>query len=389
MKIIPYGKQCIDSSDIAEVVKVLKSDWITQGKKVNEFEVALARHCGVKYAVCVSSGTAALHLACLAAGLKKGDEAITTPITFLATPNSVLYTGARPVFADIDYDTVNIDPVQISKKISKRTKVILPVHFAGLPCDMPEISKIAKKNKFVVIEDASHALGAEYKHNGKWHRIGSCKHSDMTTFSFHPVKHITTGEGGAITTNSKAFCDRLRSLRGHGIHKDKNIAKKGAWYYEMRELGYNYRITDFQCALGISQLRKLNRFIKKRKLIAERYNEAFEKIGNAIKLPAIKYSNKKHAMHLYVLRFNDSDLIKRKKAIVDDQILKKIKTQIHYIPIYKQPYYKKIFCLKHNCSNAEKYYKECISLPMFVSLTQKQQDYVIKEMRRCIVENMD
>ncbi len=303
MKHIPYGRQFIDKDDIKEVVKVLKSDWLTQGPMVRKFEEALAKYCGAKYAVAVSSGTAALHLACIAAGLKKGDEAITSPITFLATPNAVLYTGARPVFADIEHDTVNINPEEIRKNITKDTKVILPVHFAGLPCDMPKIAKIAGKHNLVVIEDACHALGAEYKTNEKWVKIGSCKHSDMTVFSFHPVKHITTGEGGAITTNDRRIYERLKALRTHGIYKDKNTAKKGPWYYEMRELGFNYRLTDFQCALGLSQLKKLNRFIRRRREIVKMYEESF-KANEFFSLPE-EVENVKSSWHLYAIRLKD------------------------------------------------------------------------------------
>ncbi|MCA9409524.1 MAG: aminotransferase class I/II-fold pyridoxal phosphate-dependent enzyme, partial [Candidatus Omnitrophica bacterium] len=257
LNLIPYGRQCISSLEIEEVVKVMKSDWITQGPKIEEFESALAQYCGSKYAVAVSSGTAALHLACLATGLKKGDEAVTSPITFLATSNAVVYSNAQPKFADIQIKDGNIDPEKIKKILTKKTKVLLPVCFSGFPTDIVKISKIAKKNHLTIIEDACHALGAKYKVNGKWNSVGSCRHSDMTVFSFHPVKHITTGEGGAITTNSAHLYEKLKILRNHGIYRDIKMMKRQPWNYEMRELGFNYRLTDFQCALGIAQLKRL------------------------------------------------------------------------------------------------------------------------------------
>jgi len=378
MKIIPYGKQHIDSSDIAEVVKVLKSDWITQGPKVKEFEEALCKYTGAKYAVCVSSGTAALHLSCLAAGLKKGDEAITTPITFIATSNSILYTGASPVFADIDYDSVNINPEEISKKISKKTKAILPVHFAGLPCDIPEIAKIAKKNKLSIIEDAAHALGAEYKHGNRWYKVGCCKHSDMTTFSFHPVKHITTGEGGAITTNNKKIYEKLLMLRSHGTLKNDSIKKKhGPWYYEMRELGYNYRITDFQCALGLSQLKKIDKFILRRKEIVKMYNHAFKWNPCFVLLQEKKYV--RSSWHLYPIRLEAKSKIGAKRKSVFNYLRKRnIDTQVHYIPVYWQPYYQQLGYKKGLCPKAEADYEQIISLPIFPNMTDKNVDYVIE-----------
>jgi len=223
-KFISYGRQCVDEDDIKAVSEILKSDWITQGPKVKEFEDLLCRYTGARYAVVVSSGTAALHIACLAAGIEKGDEVITSPITFVASANCVLYCGGKPVFADIQQETVNIDPEEIEKKVTRNTRAVIPIHFAGYPCDLKEIHHIAKKRNLIVIEDACHALGAEYKCNGKWLRVGSCKHSDMTAFSFHPVKHITTGEGGAVTTDSKRLYEKLKALRNHGIYKDKTTA---------------------------------------------------------------------------------------------------------------------------------------------------------------------
>ena len=375
MKYIPYGRQFIDKDDIREVVKVLKSDWLTQGPMVQRFEEALAAYCGVKYVVAVSSGTAALHLACLVSGLKKGDEAITSPITFLATSNAVLYTGARPVFADIDYDAINISPGEIEKNITKKTKVILPVHFAGLPCDIPEIAKIAKKHNLVVIEDACHALGAEYKANGKWIKVGSCKHSDMTIFSFHPVKHITTGEGGAIATDSKRLYERLKALRTHGVYKDKNTTKNGAWYYEMRELGFNYRLTDIQCALGLSQLKKLDRFIRRRREIVEKYEESF--MGNEFFSLPEEDGNVKSSWHLYVIRLKDK-YKKSREEIFHKLRNKGLGIQVHYIPVYQHPYYKQSGYGKVICPNAEDFYQKEISIPLHYSISVKDIGYVIK-----------
>ena len=374
MKHIPYGRQFIDKDDIKEVVKVLKSDWLTQGPMVQKFEETLAVYCGVKYAVTVSSGTAALHLACLAAGLKKGDEAITSPITFLATPNAVLYTGASPVFADIDYDTINIDPEEIKKRINGKTKAILPVHFAGLPCDMPEIARIAERHNLIVIEDACHALGAEYKANGKWIKVGSCKHSNMTVFSFHPVKHITTGEGGAITTNDRRIYERLKALRTHGVYKDKKTTKKGAWYYEMRELGFNYRLTDFQCALGLSQFKKLNRFIKRRREIVKMYEESFR--GNKFFSLPEEGENVKSSWHLYAIRLKDK-YKQRKKEIFYRLREKGLNVQVHYIPVYQQPYYKQSGYEKVICPNAENFYQREISIPLHYSISTKDMNYII------------
>jgi len=265
-KTIPYGHQWIDNKDIKEVIKVLRSDWITQGPKVDEFEKAVAKYCGVRYAVAVSSGTAALHAAYAVAGIGPGDEVITTPLTFAAATNGIVYCGGKPVFADIQEDTLNIDPKEIEKKITKKTKAIAPVDFAGHPSDYDEILKIAKKYKLLIIEDAAHALGSEYK--GK--KIGSF--ADMTILSFHPVKAITTGEGGMILTNNKDFYEKLKIFRHHGIVKKP---EEGGWYYEIENPGYNYRLTDFQCALGLSQLKKIDKFIKRRREIVEKYNYAF------------------------------------------------------------------------------------------------------------------
>ncbi|HNX91113.1 MAG TPA: UDP-4-amino-4,6-dideoxy-N-acetyl-beta-L-altrosamine transaminase [Candidatus Omnitrophota bacterium] len=376
MKRIPYGKHKIEEDDIASVVPVLRDGWITQGPMVEKFEKDLAAYCGAKYAVAVSNGTAALHLALLAAGIGKGDEVITTPITFLATPNSVLYTQAKPVFADIKSSTVNIDPDDIEKKLTKRTAAIMPVHFAGLPCAMGKIKNLAGKKNIVVIEDACHALGAGYVYAGKKEKVGSCRHSDMCVFSFHPVKTITTGEGGAITTNSEKFYDKMMALRSHGKYKDKKTAVKGPWYYEMRELGYNYRITDIQCALGVSQLKKIDRFVSKRREVASYYDERFREIRDLIELPDQDQGDSVHARHLYLLRLNLKKLSCGRKYIFEELERNGIGVQVHYAPVYKQPYYQKNGYRAVQCTQAEKYYAGAISLPIFYDISKEDMTYV-------------
>ena len=326
---IPYGRQCIEQDDIDAVVEVLKGDYITTGPTVAEFERVVAEYTGAKYAVAVSNGTAALHIACLAAGIKEGDEVITTPITFAASSNCALYCGATPVFADIDPDTYNIDPKDLERKITARTKAIVAVHFTGQPCKMDEIHRIAKKYNLLVIEDAAHALGADY--NGK--KIGSI--SDMTTFSFHPVKHITTGEGGMVTTNSEELYEKLVQFRSHGITRDRRFMKKeeGAWYYEQLNLGFNYRITDIQCALGVSQMKKLDRFVERRREIAARYHKALGDCKQII-LPK-QEQGCNNSWHLYVVQILD----KSRKEVFDALREKNIGVNVHYIPVYKHPYY--------------------------------------------------
>lgn len=386
MKPIPYSKQKIDSLDIEAVRQVLASDFVTQGPKIDEFEQAFAKYCGAKYAVAVASGTAALHLAALACGLKKGDQAITTPITFLATANCVLYTGARPIFADIDYDTVNIDPSSIRKLINKNTKAILPVDFSGLPARMEEIYRVAKSNGLVVIEDASHALGARYRGN----KVGACRHSDMAIFSFHPVKHMTTGEGGCITTNNKKYYEQLKVLRNHGIYrKNQTQRKQGSWYYEMEELGFNYRITDFQCALGLSQLAKVDEFINRRVEIANQYNESFADMSRLLRVPPQLIVQEKHVWHLYLLRLKLRNPLKTRKRLFDHLKSNGINPQVHYIPIYRQPFYQKLWNGKKiNCPNAERYYEEVISLPMFPTLTEGEFDKTVSTVKQFLTHKL-
>lgn len=365
MNYIPYGRQNIDEDDINAVVEVLKSDYVTTGPKVNEFEKKVAEYCGAKYAVAIANGTAALHAACIAAGIGTGDEVITTPITFVASSNCVLYCGGTPVFADIDPHTYNINPEDIESKITPKTKAIIAVHLTGQPCDMERINEIAKKHNLLVIEDAAHALGAEYK--GK--KIGSI--SDMTTFSFHPVKHITTGEGGMILTNNKDLYEKLLLARTHGITKNQDMMEQcdGGWYYEQQSLGYNYRITDIQCALGISQMDKLNKFVEERRKIAGIYDNAFRNYPK-ITIP-YQMEDCKNSYHLYVIQ------VENRKEVFDKMREAGIGVNVHYIPVYTQPYY------RHNgydtviCKNAEQYYDKALSLPIYPGLTEEQQQYVI------------
>ena len=377
---IPYGRQSIDEDDIKAVTDVLRSDWMTQGPKIKEFEDRFAEYCGVKYAVSVTSGTAALHLACLAADIGKGDKLITSPITFAASSNCALYVGASPVFVDIDPETICLDVHKLKEYLAggdaDSARVVVPVHFAGLPCDMKAINKIAVDNGLIVIEDACHALGATYP-SGE--RTGSCRYSDMTVFSFHPVKHIATGEGGMITTNNPELYEKLMMLRTHGITKNvQNTEMEGNdYYYEMQMLGFNYRMTDIQAALGISQLQKIDRFIEKRKAIADQYNKAFKELEDHIVLPS--YS-KDHAWHLYVIQLRQNNR---------DEVFSKLRergigVQVHYIPVHFHPYYRNRFAFKEgDYPAAEKYYAECLTLPVYPGMTDNDIKKVVAAVREC------
>ena len=390
---IPYGRQSIDDADIEAVVKVLKSDYLTTGPAVAAFEKKVADYVGAKYAVAVSNGTAALHVACLAAGIGEGDEVITTPITFAASANCVLYCGGTPVFADIDPDTYNISPEELEKKITSRTKAIIPVHYTGQPCDMDAILKIAHKHNLLVVEDGAHALGAAYK--GK--KIGSI--ADMTCFSFHPVKPVTTGEGGMIVTDNEELYRRLVLYRSHGITRDKDMMQQyeeqlqqssdpalqeaavmlrgdvidpGGWYYQQLELGYNYRITDISCALGASQMDKLDRFLERRRQIAKKYDEAFADIPQ-IKTPW-QQEGCQSGWHLYMIQTME----RSRREVFDGLRQAGIGVNVHYIPVYRHPYYQRNGYAGVHCLNAEAFYERAISLPIFPGLTGQQQDYVIE-----------
>lgn len=374
MKKIPYGHQWIDKSDINAVARVLRSDWITQGPAVEDFEKKTAKYCGAKYAAAVSSGTAALHAAYAAAGIKAGDEVITTPLTFAATASAAVYCGAKPVFADVKEDTLTIDCKEIEKKITKKTKAIVPVDFAGHPCDYDEIKKIAKKYNLLIIEDAAHSLGSEYRGI----KIGSL--ADMTVLSFHPVKIITTGEGGMILTDRRDFYEKMKTFRQHGIVK---MPQKGGWYYEVENLGYNYRLTDIQCALGSSQLKKLDRFIKRRRQIASRYNETFKDIKE-IAIPLEK-DWATSAWHLYALRLNLERLNAGRGKIFDEFQKQGIGVQVHYIPLNLQPFYQKTFGYKPgDFPVAENYYERAITLPLYPKMSDREVGQVIASTRKII-----
>ena len=368
---IPYGKQTIEQDDIQAVGDVLKSDFLTTGSKIAEFEQTVAYYVGAKYAVAISNGTSALHAACFAAGIGPGDEVITTPLTFAASANCVLYCGGTPVFADVDPKTYNIDPEDIRRKITDRTKAIIAVHLAGQPCDMDAIHSIAREHGLIVIEDGAHALGSVYK--GK--KVGSM--SDMTTFSFHPVKPITTGEGGMIVTDNEDFYKKMVLFRSHGITRDDSMMTRndGPWFYQQFDLGYNYRITDIQCALGCSQMKKLDRFLARRKEIVARYNEAFADCDNII--TPYQLSDTESGWHLYIVQVKNCD----RRQVFEAMREKGIGVNVHYIPVYMHPYYQEHGYENVHCANAEEIYSHIISLPLYPGLTSEQQDYVIDTLK--------
>lgn len=372
MKSISYGRQEITDSDIEHVVEALKGDFLTQGPSVSNFEEKFAEYVGSKYAVAVSNGTAALHLSVLALGIKAGDKVITTPNTFAASANCIRYAGGEVVFCDIDPETFLLDPIKVEALIEKHPKGtftgIIPVDFAGYPVDMEAYRQIAEKHDLWILEDACHAPGAERKNN---YRSGNGL-ADASIFSFHPVKHIATGEGGMITTNRKEVYDSLCRLRTHGITKDPDLMEEnhGGWYYEMVELGYNYRLTDIQAALGISQLERADVNIQKRRRIANTYNAAFSETNIAI--PQVE-NNVGHAYHLYVIRVDD------RLGLYNHLKANNIFAQVHYIPVHTLPFYKSLGWKKGDMPFAEAYYGQCISLPMYPSLTAEEQAYVIDQ----------
>jgi UDP-4-amino-4,6-dideoxy-L-N-acetyl-beta-L-altrosamine transaminase len=401
-KVIPYSRQSIDQDDISEVVSILESDYLTQGPAIAKFESAIAEYTGAKYCVVFSSGTAALHAAYFASGLGEGDEIITSPITFVATSNAVLYLRAKPVFSDIEPDTANIDIGKIEEKINKNTKILVPVHYAGHPVDLANIRTLGDKYGLMVIEDACHSLGAQYKggqskaknqkvdtRNDEWKRIGSCTHSDMTILSFHPVKHIATGEGGAVLTQNKHFYDRLLMFRSHGITKNRiNFTGTGApgqgeWYYEMQLLGYNYRMTDIQAALGYSQLTKIERFVEARREIVVYYNNAFQDNPH-FDIPTERdYS--KSSYHLYTIRLKEH-LVGKRASIFARLREEGLGVQVLYIPVYLQPYYQKIGYKAGLCPVAEDFYSKAISIPIYHGLTETDRDEVVKRVLRVLKE---
>ena len=366
MKSIPYSRQHIDAADIVAVTRVLRSDWLTQGANVDAFEQNLCRYSGAAHAAAVSSGTAALHVACLAAGFREGDEVIVPANTFAATANAVVYVGAKPIFADIDPSTGNIDTSALSALITKRTKGIIGVDFAGVPCEWKKIAAIARKHRLIVIDDASHALGAKIKEGSSWLHIGGGKYADMTTFSFHPLKSITTGEGGAVLTNSSDLAKRLRRARSHGIDKDyEGIVKP------MVELGYNYRITDIQCALGNSQLRRLTQFIAQRQKIDATYRRLFK--GNAFFSLLSLPTGIRSSYHLFPILLRDAG----KKDLIIAQLRRQgIGVQTHYMPVYWHPFYQQLGYKRTVAPVAEDFHQREISLPIFPGLTVTQQKHI-------------
>lgn len=366
---IPYGRQSIDESDITAVIEVLRSDWLTTGPAVERFEADICAYTGARYAIAVSNGTAALHAAIFALNIGPGDEVIVTPMTFVASANCILYQGGTPVFADVDPDTLLLDPAAVEASITPRTKAIIAVDYAGQPCDWDALSAIADRHHLALVADGCHALGARYK--GR--RVGTL--ADITVFSFHPVKHITTGEGGIAVTDDERLATRMRHFRGHGITTTAAEREKMVgWFYEMTELGYNYRITDFQCALGSSQLKKLDGWISKRNILARVYDAAFA--GQTIIRPLKRHTDVMHAYHLYVVRISDRDDVFRSLRAND------IGTNVHYVPVHLHPYYQRVVgTYEGMCPVAEAAYKEILTLPLWPGMTEADSQRISNTIR--------
>lgn len=385
---IPYGRQDISQQDIDAVVEVLQSDFLTQGPKVPAFENSVMEACNAKYAVAVNSATSALHIACLALGLGKGDWLWTTPNTFVASANCGLYCGAQVDFVDIDPRTYNMSAKALEQKLviaekeGTLPKVVIPVHFSGQPCDMVAIRALSHKYGFKVIEDASHAIGGKYKEEP----IGNCRYSDITVFSFHPVKIVTTAEGGVAVTNDTKLAEQLNILRSHGITRDEGLMTKpadGPWYYQQIELGYNYRMTDMQAALGVSQMQRLNDYVAKRHELAEHYNELLKDLP--ITLPW-QHEDSYSGLHLYVIRLQLDKISKTHLEVFKDMREAGILVNLHYIPVHLQPYYQEMGFEKGQFPEAEQYYKEAISLPMFPTLSYEQQQEVVESLKKLLLE---
>lgn len=380
---IPSGRQSINQEDIDSICAILRSNWLTQGPAIERFENAIAEYCGAKYAVAVFNGTMALHIACLTAGLGESDILWTSPNTFVASANCGLYCGAQVDFVDIDSKSYNVRISELEKKLeqakkeNKLPKVFIPVHFAGQSCEMKDIRKLSQDYGFQVIEDACHGIGGEYKGD----KLGSCRFSDMTVFSFHPVKIITTGEGGMVLTNSDKFYKKLTQFRSHGIIRDPDLMEgetHGPWYYQQLELGYNARITDIQAALGYSQLQRIDDFVKRRLELVGQYNEGFKNLP--ITLPW-QHPDTYSAFHLYVIRLKLKEISKNHRQVFEELLAAEIGVNLHYIPVHTQPYYQKLGFNEGDYPEAESYYKEAISLPLFYELSDEQQGYIIKTLK--------
>jgi perosamine synthetase len=377
MSAIPYGRQWVTEEDIKAVSDVLRSDWLTTGPKVEEFEEAFAAKVGSRYAVALSSGTAALHAAALAACIGPEDEVITTPMTFAATANCVLYQGGRPVFSDVEPETLLVDASKIEEKITPKTKAIIAVDYAGQPCDYDELKSIAKRHNLTLVADACHALGATYKGRN----VGTL--ADMTVFSFHPVKHITTGEGGMVTTDDPELAKRVRVFRNHGITSDHRERERcGSWFYEMVDLGYNYRLPDINCALGLSQLKRLDQNVSRRRELAALYNKAFSKI-EAVR-PLTQKADRKSSWHLYVVKLDLSKIRTTRKDVFSSLRDEGIGVNVHYIPVYWHPYYQKLGYKKGLCPVAEKAYEEIVTLPLFCAMSDSDAALVVSAVKKTL-----
>jgi UDP-4-amino-4,6-dideoxy-N-acetyl-beta-L-altrosamine transaminase len=377
--VIPYGKQNINQADIDSVVNVLRSDFLTQGPQVPLFEKTVSNYCGAEFGVAVNSATSALHIACLALGLKKGDWLWTSPNSFVASANCGLYCGAKVDFIDIDPLTYNLSTKELEKKLiqakkqGKLPKIVIPVHFAGQSCDMRKIHQLSIEYGFSIIEDASHAIGAQYLDRP----VGGCQYSDITIFSFHPVKIITTAEGGLAATNSAKLFEKMQLFRSHGVTRDARLMTKeakGDWYYQQVELGFNYRMTELQAALGVSQMERLDEFITVRHNLQERYDSLLD---TSIIKPHQDQDNYS-ALHLYPIQINLDDANKNRQQVYDELRKNDIGVNVHYIPIYTQPYYQKFGYQKGDFPNMEKFYSRSLSLPLYFDMTYKQQDFVLK-----------
>lgn len=383
---IPYGRQQIDDEDIQAVVSVLKSDFLTQGPAVPAFEIAISKYCSVDHAVAASSATAALHIACLALGVGRGDLVWTSPISFVASSNCALYCGAQVDFVDIDPETYNMSTEALAQKleeaeaVGRLPKVVIPVHMCGQSCEMAAIQRLSKRYGFRIIEDASHGVGGSYQGTP----IGCCDFSDIVIFSFHPVKIITTGEGGVAVTRDAELATRMRLFRSHGITRDNALMTKepdGTWYYQQIELGYNYRLTDIQAALGVSQMQKVDSFVRKRQYLADRYFRLLSSLP--VSLPKI-IPAAQSSWHLFVVRLRLDQIRRSQKEVFDFLVGRGIGVNLHYVPIYTQPYYRKLGFVDGYCVEAEKYYSEAISIPLFAGMAEEQQDEVVRSLTEAL-----